>query len=69
MFNRYLIKYKKNAKVLEKMKTIYNEYCSWYTTSQNCNSQNTRQKWQQLVHKYKAMGADIVSLIFFFFCM
>lgn len=46
------------------MKTIYNEYCSWYMTSQNCDSQNTRQQWQRLVHKYKALGADIVSLNF-----
>jgi len=29
--------------------------------SQNSDSQNTRQQWQQLVYKYKAMGADIVS--------
>lgn len=43
------------------MKTVYNEYCSWYINSENVDSQNTRQQWQQLVHKYKNMGADIVS--------
>lgn len=64
MYNRYQIKYKKNAKVLEKMKTVYNEYCSWYMNSQNSDSQNTRQQWQRLVHKYKAVGADIVSIHF-----
>lgn len=52
------------------MKTIYNDYCSWYLNNENGDSQNTRQQWQQLVHKYKNIGADIVSFfqmfIFYF---
>lgn len=39
---------------------IYNDYCSWYIKSENTDSQNTRQHWQRLVHKYKTTGADIV---------
>uniref|UniRef100_A0A2S2PVK5 DNA-directed RNA polymerase n=2 Tax=Sipha flava TaxID=143950 RepID=A0A2S2PVK5_9HEMI len=56
---RYQIKYKKNTKVLEKIRTIYTDYCSWYLNNENEDIQNTRQKWQQLVYKYKAIGADI----------
>ncbi|XP_060878256.1 DNA-directed RNA polymerase, mitochondrial [Metopolophium dirhodum] len=56
---RYQIKYKKNTKILEKMKAVYTDYCSWYINSENYDSQNTRQQWQQLVHKYKGIGADI----------
>lgn len=62
---RYLIKYKKNTKILDKIKTVYNDYCLWYMNSKNCDSQNTRQHWQRLVHQYKDSGADIVS----FFCL
>lgn len=52
------------------MKTIYNDYCSWYLNNENGDSQNTRQQWQQLVHKYKAIGADIVSFFqISFFCL
>jgi hypothetical protein len=61
MYFRYQIKYKKNTKVLEKIRTIYTDYCSWYLNNENEDIQNTRQKWQQLVYKYKAIGADIVS--------
>lgn len=64
-FSRYQIKYKKNTKVLEKMKSVYSDYCLWYLNSQNCDSQNTRQKWQKLVHKYKAIGPDLVSFTIF----
>jgi len=64
---RYQIKYKKNTKILEKVKAVYSDYCSWYINSENCDSQNTRQKWQQLVHKYKGIGADIVSFAYFGF--
>ncbi|VVC37456.1 DNA-directed RNA polymerase, N-terminal,Pentatricopeptide repeat,DNA-directed RNA [Cinara cedri] len=56
---RYQIKYKKNTKVLEKIKTVYSDYCSWYINSEHSDSQNTRQQWQKLVHKYKSIGADI----------
>lgn len=31
--------------------------------SRNCDSQNTRQHWQRLVHKYKNTGADVVSFV------
>lgn len=34
--------------------------------SENNDSQNTRQQWQRLVHKYKTSGADIVSYLLFF---
>lgn len=61
---RYRIKYKKNTKVLEKIKTVYSDYCSWYMNSAHSNSQNTRQQWQRLVHKHKTIGADIVSIVF-----
>jgi len=64
---RYQIKYKKNTKILEKIKAVYSDYCSWYISSEKCDSQNTRQQWQQLVHKYKAIGADIVSFNYFRF--
>ncbi|KAL4141406.1 hypothetical protein QTP88_004049 [Uroleucon formosanum] len=56
---RYQIKYKKNTKILEKIKSIYSDYCLWYINSENYDSQNTRQQWQQLVYKYKGIGADI----------
>lgn len=70
IYFRYQIKYKKNTKVLEKIKTVYNDYCSWYMNSQNYDSQNTRQQWQKLVHKYKAVGADIVRFVFDkYFCL
>ncbi|XP_050428199.1 DNA-directed RNA polymerase, mitochondrial [Adelges cooleyi] len=55
---RYQIEYKKNTKILEKIKTVYSDYCSWYINSNN-DSQNTRQQWQKLIHKYKSVGADI----------
>lgn len=61
---RYQIKYKKNTKVLDKIKTIYSDYCSWYINSKHSNSQNTRQQWQKLVHKHKTTGAHIVSIVF-----
>lgn len=61
---RYQIKYKKNTKILEKMKAIYSDYCSWYINGENYDSQNTRQQWQQLVYKYKGIGADIVSFAY-----
>lgn len=67
---RYQIKYKKKNKILDKIKTIYSDYCTWYMNCKNCDSQNTRQQWQQLVHKYKFLGADIVSyLIFLLTCV
>jgi len=62
-FSRYLIKYKRNTKILDKIKTVYNDYCSWYMNSGNCDSQNTRQHWQRLVNKYKNTGADVVSFV------
>lgn len=34
-------------------------------SSDDSESQNTRQQWQRLVHKYKATGADVVSLNIF----
>jgi len=46
---------------LEKIKAVYSDYCLWYINSENSDSQNTRQQWQQLIYKYKALGADIVS--------
>jgi len=49
------------------MKAVYNDYCLWYMNGENCDSQNTRQQWQQLVHKHKAIGADIVSFAYFKF--
>lgn len=49
------------------MKAVYTDYCSWYINSENYDSQNTRQQWQQLVHKYKGIGADIVSFAYFGF--
>lgn len=61
---RYQIKYKKNTKVLEKIKTVYSDYCSWYINSKHSDSQNTRQQWQKIVHKHKSIGADIVSIVF-----
>ncbi|XP_050532708.1 DNA-directed RNA polymerase, mitochondrial [Daktulosphaira vitifoliae] len=56
---RYEIKYKQNAMILEKIKVVYGEYCSWYINGNTKNSQNTRQQWQKLVHKYKLVGSDI----------
>lgn len=64
---RYQIKYKKNTKILEKIKAVYSDYCLWYINSEKYDSQNTRQQWQQLVYKYKANGADIVSCACFGF--
>lgn len=47
--------------ILDKIKTVYGDYCSWYINDNTKNSQNTRQQWQKLVHKYKLVGSDIVS--------
>ncbi|KAL1122334.1 hypothetical protein AAG570_003739 [Ranatra chinensis] len=48
---RYEMKVKSDAGVLDKIEQIYTEYCKWYLNPTGKDSNNCRQKWQQLSHQ------------------
>lgn len=50
--SRFIVKFKKDHKILNKTQLLFDDYCDWYVDPMKgkYDSSNSRQEWQQLIH-------------------